>query len=131
MQWPAGMSPMLGGGTQRAEQIGTPYGGSGFHQTSTQWLNKAAFQTPTQYTFGNESRNNLVGPPFKNIDFNAFKDAQLTKRVTLQLRAEFFNIFNHTNYSTPTANVQSAAFGRIVSAAGTGRDIQFAIKLLF
>ena len=121
----------VGGGTQRAEQIGNPYSGPGFQQTSLQWLNKASFETPAQYTFGNESRNNLIGPPYKDVDFNIFKDTALTEHANLQFRAEFFNIFNHTNYATPTTSVQSAAFGRITSAAGNGREIQFGAKLSF
>jgi hypothetical protein len=120
----------VGGGTQRAEQIGNPYSASGFHQSHNEWINKAAFTTPKQYTFGNESRNNLVGPPYKNVDFNAYKDLPLTKRATLQFRAEFFNIFNHTNYGLPVNNVQSLAFGKILGA-NPPREIQFALKVLF
>jgi hypothetical protein len=120
----------VGGGSQRAEEIGNPYSGIGFHQSHNEWINTAAFATPKQYTFGNESRNNLVGPPYKDVDFNAFKDFPLTSRATLQFRGEFFNLFNHTNYGGPVNNVQSPAFGKIFGA-NPAREIQFALKVLF
>jgi hypothetical protein len=120
----------VGGGTQRAEQIGNPYSAPGFHQSQNEWINTAAFAIPKQYTFGNESRNNLVGPPYKDVDFNAYKDFLLTSRATLQLRGEFFNLFNHTNYGLPVNNVQSPAFGKIFGA-NPAREIQFAAKVLF
>jgi hypothetical protein len=82
------------------------------------------------YTWGNESRNDLVGPPFKQVDLSVFKDIPIKERLKLQFRSEFFNLFNHSNYSTPTNTVTSSSFGLITSAAG-GRDIQFALKVMF
>lgn len=121
----------VGGGTQRARKVGNPYAGPGFQQSRTDWLNKAAFAIPAQYTFGNEGRNDLVGPLYKDVDFSAFKNFSVTERATLQFRSEFFNVFNHTNYSNPSNNVQSSSFGQILSANGSGREIQFALKVLF
>ena len=53
----------VGGGTQRCNRIGSRLWrrGTGFQQTKTNWLNPAAFNT-IPYTFGDERRNNLVGP---------------------------------------------------------------------
>ena len=121
-----------GGPNQRAERTGAdPYAGSGFHRSFQDWLNKSAFAVPTVYTYGNEGRNDLVGPAFKTVDFNAAKNFQLIENLNLQFRAEFFNIFNHTNYSNPDNGVQDGTFGQILSAAGPGRQIQFALKLQF
>ena len=50
--------------------------------------------------------------------------------MNLQFRAELFNLLNHTNYSTDNG-VQDAQFGQILSAAGPGRQVQFALKLVF
>jgi hypothetical protein len=120
----------VGGGAQRANEIGDPYSAPAFHQSRNEWVNTSAFANPAQYTFGNESRNNLVGPPYKDVDINAYKDIPLPKGVTLQFRSEFFNIFNHTNYGLPVNNVISPAFGKILGA-NSPREIQFALKLLF
>src|SRR5437660_12718756 len=46
-------------------------------------------------------RGSLIGPNYKQWDFALYKDTQLGERVTLQLRAEFFNILNHPNFASP------------------------------
>ncbi len=51
--------------------------------------------------FGDLGRNALQGPPFKQWDLAIYKGTQLTERLNLQLRAEFFNILNHPNFSNP------------------------------
>ena len=122
-----------GGPSQRAQRTGAaPYASK---QSPKNWLNKAAFAIPTPFTFGNEGRNDLVGPAYRDVDLNAYKDFPLGKTAHLQFRAEFFNVLNSTNYNSPasdgTNNVQNAAFGQLLSAAGPGREIQFAAKLLF
>ncbi len=121
-----------GGPNQRAERTGAdPYAAANFRQTSQDWLNKAAFAVPTSFTYGNERRNDLVGPAFKNVDFNASKNFPIFEKMNLQFRAELFNIFNHTNFSNPDNGVQDGAFGQILTAAGPGREVQFALKLVF
>lgn len=51
--------------------------------------------------FGNLRRNSLIGPPFKEFNFSVFKNTAITERLSLLLRAEFFNILNHPNFSNP------------------------------
>ena len=119
----------VGGGTQRCDEIGHPYAGTNFKQSIQKWVNPASFTT-IPYTFGTERRNDLVGPPYKDVDLNAFKDFPLTGRTTLQLRGEFFNVFNHTNYGLPVNNFQSPAFGEILGA-NPPREIQFAAKVIW
>jgi hypothetical protein len=117
----------VGGGGQRANRLAaTPYRHQG-----TQYLNTAAFAQPASYTFGNEGRNDLVGPAYKNVDVNLAKAFPLFANVNLQFKAELFNIFNHTNYGIPDHVVGDASFGQIQAAAGTGRVAQFALKLQF
>jgi Carboxypeptidase regulatory-like domain len=119
----------VGGGTQRAQVVGNP--NAGFTQSRLEWFNTAAFALPTTYTFGNEGRNNMTGPPEKNLDFIAYKDFPFTERMNLQFRSEFFNIFNHTNFGVPNNNVQASNFGQITSTSTAPREIQFALKLSF
>lgn len=94
------------------------------------WFNPAAFVLPSFGAFGNCSRNDIVGPGTVNFDFSAFKTTHLTKRTTLQFRAEFFNVFNHPNFDLPDANIKSPTYNSILSARSP-REIQFALKLLF
>jgi len=49
--------------------------------------------------FGNEGRNSLHGPAFKEWNFALYKTTAITERVTMQLRADFFNVFNHAQYT--------------------------------
>jgi hypothetical protein len=51
--------------------------------------------------YGDLGRNALVGPPFKQWDLALYKNTVLTERLTMQLRAEFFNILNHPNFANP------------------------------
>jgi hypothetical protein len=118
----------VGGGSQRAQTVGNPL--TGFSQSRLEWFNTSAFAIPAIYTFGNAGRNNMTGPPQKNVDFVIYKDFLFTERVKLQFRGEFFNVFNHANFQIPHNNVQDSAFGQITSA-NSPRDIQFALKLLF
>ena len=51
--------------------------------------------------FGSLGRNSLRGLPYKNWDMALHKNTQLTERLALELRAEFFNIVNHPNFASP------------------------------
>jgi hypothetical protein len=51
--------------------------------------------------YGNEGRNSLHGPSFKEWNFAVYKTTAVTERVTMQLRADFFNILNHPNFANP------------------------------
>jgi hypothetical protein len=51
--------------------------------------------------FGDLGRNQLVATSFKEWNFSVFKNTLITERVMLQLRAEFFNLLNHPNFSNP------------------------------
>jgi hypothetical protein len=118
----------VGGGGQRAERLSAdPYSKAAPHQ----WLNTAAFAQPAQYTYGNEGRNDLTGPAYKDVDFNASKEFPLYRESHLQFRAELFNAFNHTNLGLPDHTVGDSSFGIINTAAGPGREVQFALKLQF
>jgi len=65
------------------------------------YLNAAAFIQPAEGTFGTMQRNSVYGPHFWNLDFAVSKETRLSERLTLQLRAELFNIFNHPNFALP------------------------------
>jgi hypothetical protein len=51
--------------------------------------------------FGNERRTSLVGPEFKQWDLAIYKTTAITERLSIQLRAEFFNVVNHPNFANP------------------------------
>lgn len=104
----------------------------------SQYFNPAAYIVPPNGTYGNARRNSLVGPGLATLDASLKKLTSLTERTSLQFRAEFFNILNHTNFGTPNEVVYSAegttaspTAGVITTTASTSRQIQFGVKLLF
>jgi hypothetical protein len=71
--------------------------------------------------FGNLGRNSLRGPAFKELNFSISKNTPITERVTLQLRTDFFNIFNHPNFSNPNLpNFITDPANNGLDAAGRG-----------
>ena len=99
-----------------------------------QFFNTAAIVPPKQVpvgTYGNFRRGMIYGPGYSNSDVSVMKNIALaTERVKLQLRGEFFNIFNQVNFNNPDQNASSGTFGRITSAQ-PGRVVQVAVKLLW
>jgi hypothetical protein len=71
----------------------------------TGYLNTAAFSQPDFGTFGNLGRDSIYGPKYWNVDFSVSKNTMITDRIGLQLRAEFFNIFNHPNFALPNGSI--------------------------
>ncbi|MDX2031548.1 MAG: carboxypeptidase regulatory-like domain-containing protein [Blastocatellia bacterium] len=98
--------------------------------TPERWFDTGAFRIPAYGNFGNSGRNILDGPGYQNVNFSIIKNTSLRESMNLQFRAEFFNLFNHTNFNLPDNFVGSPSFGR-VNSADTPRRVQFALKLLF
>ncbi len=70
---------------------------------------------------GSSGRNQYYGPALINYNFTALKTFALTtERLKLTFAADFFNIFNHTNFSNPVAAQSNANFGKITSTLGSG-----------
>jgi hypothetical protein len=115
------------------------------------YLNGNAFAQPDfataanpQGSFGTLGRNAIYGPHFWNVDFALLKETSLSDRVRLQLRAEFFNLFNHPNFALPNFFVSpgSTQQGLITQTpdqaqtnpglgGGGPRVIQLGAKILF
>jgi hypothetical protein len=114
------------GNNDRPNVNGNPDG----NRTPERWFNTSAFSFPTPGRFGNAGRNILTGPRFANVNFSLVKDTALSETFKLQLRAEAFNLFNHTNLNLPDHFLGSPTFGQITSA-NAPRRLQFGVKLLF
>jgi hypothetical protein len=101
-----------------------------------QWFNPAAFIVPAAGSWGDVGRGVLTGPGLATLDTSLFRNFKVREGTTLEFRAEFFNILNHTNFGTPNATVFSGtavspSAGLITSTATTSRQIQFGLKLMF
>jgi hypothetical protein len=115
------------GANDRPNVVGNPQLGN---RSPESWFNTSAFAFPAPGTFGNAGRNILDGPGYQNVNVSLLKDTKLSEEINLQLRAEFFNLFNHPNFNLPDNFLGSPTFGRITSARDP-RHIQFGVKLLF
>ena len=113
-------------------------------------INPAAFSTPTGPTQGNLGRNALRGFGATQVDLTLRRQFHLRERLSLQARADFFNIFNHPNFGPPTNYLTSPLFGQATQMLGASlgsggqsgglnplyqiggpRSAQLALKLLF
>ncbi len=97
------------------------------------YLNTSTFSQPAPFTFGNLTRTlpNVRRPGQQNIDFSLFKNFSFVERLTLQFRAEAFNLLNQVVFGVPNSVLSSGQFGVITSQANAPRTIQFGLKLLF
>jgi hypothetical protein len=82
--------------------------------------------------------NPMRGLPFWNLDMNLSKRTAITERVSIRLSFDFFNIFNHPNFATPTLSYSNPqAFGVISSTltppnrTNSARWIELGLRLEF
>jgi hypothetical protein len=113
------------------------------NQNVHQWYNPACFVQSPYGTLGTLGRNNLVGPGYVETDLGVMKETRIAERVSIQFRAELFNLFNHPNFNIPVTGVftggttPNPTAGQITSLVGSGglsnvaRQTQFSLKLLF
>jgi len=83
-------------------------------------FDKAYFSsTPPTGRVGTSGRNQYYGPGLQNYNFAAAKSFKFTEQFGLQFRAEFYNLFNHTNFANPQNNQSNANFGKITGTLGS------------
>jgi len=100
------------------------------HPSIAEWFNIAAFAAQTTCTYGNASRNSIIGPGSKVFDMAFTKIFPLKEARVLEFRAQATNIFNKPNYSSIDTNVTSPTFGR-VTAAGAMRQFTMTARFRF
>jgi Carboxypeptidase regulatory-like domain/TonB-dependent Receptor Plug Domain/TonB dependent receptor len=107
------------------------------YRKTLQYLNRGAFApVPVIAASGATARPGNLGngaarlPGMWNLDFSAGKNFPLTEQLRLQIRGDMFNIFNHTNFSSITTDINSVNFGRFTNTLGA-RVIQLNARLSF
>ena len=82
------------------------------------WNSSSYIPTPAQRTYG-MPRNSIPGIGLVNLDLALAKKTMLFKeRVGLEIRAEFFDALNHTEFSNPNVSRTSPLFGQVTSVVG-------------
>ena len=114
----------FGRGTNNASFFSIPIGNSGG-------------SGPNSGRFGTLGRNTFRGPAYYDFDYALIKTTPIgqrrsgLERADLQFRGEFFNIFNVVNMGLPANTIKGSGFGVISKTAGTSRQIQFSLKLIY
>ncbi len=137
------------GGTDRPDLVEQPhfstsgtvredYFGRGANNTSffSIPINVPGGTGPNHGRFGTLGRNTFRGPGFKDFDIALIKDTPFGRRGnaelgTVEFRAEFFNVFNLVNFGLPSNILRGSGFGIISKTAGSSRQIQFSVKLIY
>ncbi len=127
------------GGANRPSQIGDPFASV----PAGLVINPAAFSTAASaqatvtnaagntIRFGTLGRNTFRGPSIFNTDVSVFKNTRITENTKVQIGLEFFNVFNHPNFSVPTNDLANGDFGQIKNNALAGRVVQYRFKFIF
>ena len=115
-----------------------------YNKTVDKWYNASAFRQPPVTTQIGQtdlsplggSRTQVIGPPYRKMDFSVFKNFAVTERYRLEFRAESFNLTNTPAFANPSQTnfLDTNNFGRITSTRNNpndARQIQFALKLYF
>lgn len=86
-------------------------------RTESRWFDTEAFRLVTcesdalagRCHYGNSGNGILDGPSFRNLDFSIFKHFTIREGARVQLRGEFFNLFNSPNFAPPNAQLTGTA----------------------
>jgi len=98
--------------------------------TIAQWFNIGAFTKQAAGTFGNTSRNNILGPSSTTVDTGLSRSFPIRERMKFDLRFEAFNVLNHARFNVPVTTLSAGNFGQVISARDP-RILQVAAKVTF
>jgi len=123
-----GSNGLPGGATNRPNLNGSIT----YPNTLTAWFNTSAFSAPAVGQWGNVGYDALTGPGRHNWNLSLYKSFVLSEKrgSKLELRAESFNIFNHTQFQNVSTSFSASNFGQITSAFDP-RVFQLGMKAFF
>jgi hypothetical protein len=100
-------------------------------RTADRFFKTAAFRAPEPFTFGNAGRNIIPGPGNNIFDLAIHRRFALAEQQGIELRAEFFNSFNHPNFGIPGPYPDFGPFFGKIFSTGEPRRIQLAVRYDF
>jgi len=101
-----------------------------YPKTVNAWFSGSSFAAPAAGTWGNLGFNALRGPGRQNWNLSLFKSFTFGEERRLELRAESFNVWNHTEFNQVSNGLGSSNFGQVTSAFDP-RVFQFGAKIYF
>jgi hypothetical protein len=134
-------NPIIGGNNSNdgnTDAVERPDWAPGFTAESAvtgdpnQYFNPNAFVVAPAGQFGDVGRNVLIGPNLFTVDLSMLKSNKIGERLTVQFRAEAFNLFNRANFTLPeNVTIGTQNVGVITRTATTSRQLQFGLKIIF
>lgn len=114
-----------------ASAIRTTKSSNNLH-TISEWFDTTQFAPLPPYTLNTLSAyvNDLRAAGINKWDLSLVKSVPITERIKLNLRGEFYNAFNTTQFGSPNTTVTSTSFGRVTSASNS-RVVQVAARVNF
>jgi hypothetical protein len=94
------------------------------------YLNPDAFQS-SGVAFGALGRNTVIGPAQRRVDISVAKLTKLKEDISLEFRAEAYNVSNTPTFRNPASDLSGGDFGEITRTRGGPRVIQLGLKLRF
>jgi hypothetical protein len=103
------------------------------HDRLTAFFDTTAFTAPGPFEFGSTSRTlpDIRTDGVRNFDISLFKNFTITEKSTLQLRGEFFNLFNTVRFDAPNGGFGNPGFGSINAQENLPRNVQLALRFSF
>jgi len=95
------------------------------------WMTPSGFSIPELGDFGTANRRFFHGPGLDNWNLALHKDTTIREHLQLQIRAEFFNAFNHAQFANPNGLLAGSTFGLITKVQADPRIGQVAAKFIF
>ena len=102
-------------GNDRVNQVSQAKTGIQGQQPNATWIDLSHFVLPSAGSFGSLRRNQYYGPGFSDTDISVFKNTKVNEKLTIQLRAELFNLFNRNNFAPPSVSFAACASNGIAS----------------
>jgi hypothetical protein len=128
----SGASVNTRGNAQTADLVGDieKLGGIGANDP---YYDTSAWAAVTEVRPGTSSRNSVRGPGWWNIDLSLFRRFPIGQRLTLEARAEAFNLTNTPHFNNPDGSVNSGGFMTITGTSGNSpeRQIRLGLRLQF
>ncbi len=101
-----------------------------YPNTAAEWFSVSSFANPGPLQWGDSARGSVIGPGRQNWNISMYKTFQFTEKLGFEFRAESFNTFNHTQFTSVNTSINSGTFGQINGTADP-RTFQLGARLMF